>query len=490
MQFRRGVTHVAGQFCYRCTRSVPALEALRWLRDIGCAFLHLDADARLLSVGTAEPLADARVRRGQALAPWTSNGLVIARALLTPKVAGQAALLDRMPGQGRAAAALREIATTMEATPTVEGIRYLESRAAVIYWDAWSALPVRFATREVETVPAHWLTVGARSSVLTDSPRKAVTPAHALLNYCYALLEAETRIAVLAVGLDPILGIVHTDHRARRSLVYDLMEPARPDVDAYVLHRLERRTFLKADVFETREGACRLMPALAEPLATTTLHWAKVIAPVAERIAGLCASAMEGPELTKAPGSHSANAQRYRTPLTHRNASRPLRAPKLTAVQERAALHALGPARCRECGATLTNPKRACCDICLVEQPRRASARARELGAMRMAAGDPDGRSSAAARQKHRECSAQAAATRKAWRAAHPVTPNPQQFTNEIWPLIRELPVDELVRASGLSDKMCVQIRRGARTPHPMHWDAFRSLIRGKRKNSTLGTRV
>jgi hypothetical protein len=38
--------------------------------------------------------------------------------------------------------------------------------------------------------PEHWLTFGQRSSPLGGGPRLAITPAGAIVNYLYALLEA------------------------------------------------------------------------------------------------------------------------------------------------------------------------------------------------------------------------------------------------------------------------------------------------------------
>ena len=81
--------------------------------------------------------------------------------------------------------------------------------------------------------------------------RLAVTPANAMLNYLYAILEAECRIACLAVGLDPGIDILHADQKARDSLALDVMEPARPTVDALVLNLLRTRTFRAKDFFET-----------------------------------------------------------------------------------------------------------------------------------------------------------------------------------------------------------------------------------------------
>jgi hypothetical protein len=52
----------------------------------------------------------------------------------------------------------------------------------------------------------HWRSVGIRQSPLTGGPRPAVTPAHAILNYCFALLHAETRLAISTLGTDPRAG--------------------------------------------------------------------------------------------------------------------------------------------------------------------------------------------------------------------------------------------------------------------------------------------
>jgi CRISPR-associated endonuclease Cas1 len=106
-------------------------------------------------------------------------------------------------------------------------------------------------------------------SPLTKNQRKAVNPANAVLNYLYALLEAEARIAALAVELDPMVGLLHSDTSARDSLAFDLMEPIRPAVDSYLLDLLERRTFTKADFFEQLDGHCRIMPPLTEDLASS-----------------------------------------------------------------------------------------------------------------------------------------------------------------------------------------------------------------------------
>jgi hypothetical protein len=116
-------------------------------------------------------------------------------------------------------------------------------------------------------LPEHWRAFGRRASPLTRNPRLAANPANAILNYLYAILEAECRIACLAVGLDPGLGVLHADQRNRDSMALDLMEAVRPDVDAYVLDLLEGHDFRAKDFRETRQGVCRVLAPLTHHLA-------------------------------------------------------------------------------------------------------------------------------------------------------------------------------------------------------------------------------
>ena len=85
-------------------------------------------------------------------------------------------------------------------------------------------MAVKFGRRDERKVPQHWRTLGPRQSPISGSPRNAASPANALLNYLYAILEAETRIALLTVGLGSGLGLLHTDQPSPDSLALDVME--------------------------------------------------------------------------------------------------------------------------------------------------------------------------------------------------------------------------------------------------------------------------
>jgi len=113
-----------------------------------------------------------------------------------------------------------------------------------------------------------------------------VTPAHAILNYCFALLEAESRLAISALGMDSGLGLgLHTDTANRDSLVFDVLEPIRPQVETWLLDWIAKEPLRRADFFETANGNCRLMSQMCTHLGETCSAWVKLVAPWAEYVA-------------------------------------------------------------------------------------------------------------------------------------------------------------------------------------------------------------
>jgi len=178
---------------------------------------------------------------------------------------------------------------TIGISADLTGLVVAEAEAAAAYWSGWSNIAVPIGIRERPRVPEHWHTFGKRHSPLSNGPRLACNPPNAILNYLYALLEAETTLACHAVGLDPMLRIFHTDQRGRDSLALDAMEPIRPIIDAYVLAMLAQRTLARQEFVETRQGACRLAPQLATRLAQTIDTWRHHVGPVVEGIANALA---------------------------------------------------------------------------------------------------------------------------------------------------------------------------------------------------------
>lgn len=94
--------------------------------------------------------------------------------------------------------------------------------------------------------------------------RHATHPVNAMLNYAYAVLESQVRIATVFKGLDPTIGYLHACRPRRVALVYDLMEPLRPQVHRLVLNFVLSHTFTPSDFVSSHHGVCRLHPQLTK----------------------------------------------------------------------------------------------------------------------------------------------------------------------------------------------------------------------------------
>jgi CRISPR-associated endonuclease Cas1 len=429
-----------------------SLESLRWLNDLGIAFVQIDKDGRLVAISSAGS-ADARLRRAQALAAGSESGVEITRTILGEKLAGQRDNLNRLASGAGLELAFAAAESQLERADTLEELVFVERDAALAYWSAWAPVEIRFRSSSLARLPDHWHRFGKRGSPLTQAPRLAVNPINALLNYLYAILEAETRIACLTLGLDPTLGIVHTDYRSRDSLALDLMEPVRPKVDAYVLDLLGERTFKATDFYESPRGICRLLPPTTRLLAETGSTWARLVAPVAERVAQT---------LAEAPG---ARIRQLSTPLT--NQKRRARQVRRRAPAPTAPVTPKAKPTCRDCGGELPHRRRVYCDHCLPNhQPDGSGLTASEWAQRR--GHDPthseDARAARASSNIVRKRQA------REWDERHGKLVDLSAFQRDILPLIREVPLSRLQRATGLSLRYVSLIRRGERTPHPRHW--------------------
>ena len=439
-----------------------SLEALRWLADLGIRFVHLDRDGRLLAHSAVIGLDEARLRRAQALAADTPAGLDISRYLLGEKLDGQRQLLTRLSSAADLLAGFDSAAERVTLAPTVEELVYAERDAALAYWAAWRTVELRFRASDARQVPEHWLCFGRRISPLTGAPRMAVNPANALLNYLYALVEAETRIGCLTAGLDPALGIVHADYRGRDSLALDLMEAVRPQVDTYVLDLIASRVFRASDFHETRKGGCRILAPLSHQLAATAPYWGTRVAPVVERVARMLAEAT--PMAT----------DRLPTPLSGQNrldGREPLRRRPRRQQPEKPPTPT--PA-CQRCGEPLPRAGRVYCDECLPafqrEQYTEAFHRSglRAIEKSKQQGHDPTHGEAAAVRRA--KTNVQRKHEAREWDERHGKLTDLSAFKREILPLIQDVPLSRLVHATGLSLRYVSLIRRGEKTPHPRHW--------------------
>jgi len=125
---------------------------------------------------------------------------------------------------------------------TPERIRGLEGAAARVYFQAYA-----------ELLPASLGFAGRNRRPPRD-------PVNAALSLGYTLLHFEAVQASFMAGLDPLLGFYHRPAFGRESLASDLIEPLRPQLDAWVWDFFRSRT-LRGEHFAKDHDACLLNKA-------------------------------------------------------------------------------------------------------------------------------------------------------------------------------------------------------------------------------------
>lgn len=432
-----------------------SLAALRWLVDQKAAFVMLERDGSVLATtGPVHP-SDARLRRAQALAHHSGSALQIVRELITQKLTGQESVArDRLRDSG-AADAICRFRETLGRADTIGAIRLTESQAALAYWGAWRNVATNFPKNDLKKIPEHWRCFGTRASPLTGSPRHAVNPPNAILNYLYAVLESEARLAAAALGLDPGIGLLHVDSPARDSLACDLMEPIRPQVDAYLLDWISRTPLRREWFFEQRDGNCRLMGSFAERLSETSATWASAVAPVTESVAHMLSTTVHKQVRQDLPATHLTQS--------HRREARVNVSPfKLKAPPR-------PPHVCQGCGASIHHDKTFCMACGLVASTERMAQVARQG---RLAAQSAEAQASRAQTQRLNTLA------RYAWKDSdQPGWLTEKVYTERIQPRLAAITVTILAKELRVSRPYATNIRAGRRRPHPRHWETIARLV-------------
>lgn len=78
------------------------------------------------------------------------------------------------------------------------------------------------------------------------------------INYLYGMLRNNVETAVLSLGLDPALGIMHVDGYNRPSLVFDLIEPFRPIADRLLLENILNEKLKNSCALDENNSSYRL----------------------------------------------------------------------------------------------------------------------------------------------------------------------------------------------------------------------------------------
>ncbi|KAA5805337.1 CRISPR-associated endonuclease Cas1 [Alkalicaulis satelles] len=256
------------------------LDALDWLETQDTPLIRLRWDGRIQSVTgkpqyASDPEKVARQRQTRANeAARTAFGANLIRQKIEGTLENLETCFPVSDLRGRAMACAEEALAILESSPpqTVSELIGLEGKVSRAYFRTWRTTPIRWKARDLNAVPQDWLTYQSRSALRAKkvpSNRRATHPVNAMLNYAYGMLEIRTRIAIIADGYDPTIGIVHGDMRTDRdTFVFDKMEPGRPEADRRVLKMIAEGSFSAADFTVSQMGTVKVSPELARLIAT------------------------------------------------------------------------------------------------------------------------------------------------------------------------------------------------------------------------------
>jgi CRISPR-associated endonuclease Cas1 len=425
------------------------LDALKWLADQRASLTFLDRSGSVSLVTGPTAPSDARLRRAQSLAHQGGAALEIMRELMRAKLDGQQQLVRSKLTNPTAADIIAKLEESLSTAENLDTVARLEAHAASAYWSAWNQLPINFPRQDVARVPEHWRTFGTRKSVLSGSPRLATNPPNAILNYCYALLEIEARLAAAAVGLDPGIGMLHVDTPNRDSLACDIMEAVRPSVDAWLLDWIMREPFRRSDFFEQPSGNCRLLRGITTKLSETMPVWGKMVAPWAEYVARTlwATTSRIGKAPTQLTQQHRREAKGG-VPVPAAEPSKPERV-------------------CRGCGKSI-RAGRNDCGKCAVGG---ATQRLVEAGRIGRIAGHTQEALAKEGRSQRRHAKA-----RSLWKASGQASwLTPEFYSDKIQPPLSRISTSTIASRIGVSRWYAGRLRQGYR-PHPRHWQKLANL--------------
>jgi CRISPR-associated endonuclease Cas1 len=429
-----------------------SLEALRFITDVGASFSLIDKRGKALMVCSPVAPSDSKLRRAQSLAIMNGTALRLSKEIISEKLSAQAALVRGALYNDAAADIILRFRDELPAAQSIESVRIIEGQAGRCYWQCWSDVPVMWTKKDSRRIPEHWKHFGQRISQLTHSPRLSTNPPNSLLNMLYCLLENETRIAIVAMGLLPDVGMFHTDTPNRDSLVFDIMEVCRPKVDAFVLHWLQTEPFRKSDWWEDRDGSCRMVTSLAVKLCETSDTWRRLISPHVEWLAQ---------ELWNSTVKSMSKLERQllSTRLTQRH-RKSVKGSEVPAVAIPKPDHV-----CVDCGAIPDDKRRNHCGKC----GRRITIRNFRAG--RTAAQRPD-----SIAKRSRTMQAHKAAI-DSWNPSHlPAALDRDAYLNRVVPALAHVPMSRIRSTLEVSEPYARWIKIGKRLPHARHWQKLATL--------------
>jgi CRISPR-associated protein Cas1 len=202
-----------------------------------------------------------------------SPAVIRAQCAADPLIVAREIVRRKIEAELRAAAKLYELGEWLdrvEGARTLAALRVVEAKAAFAYWRHFSAMGLREAKNG--NLPRAWLRFAGRNKGAAFlGNQHAAHPVNAMLNYAYVVEAGRLAKALHARGLALTIGFLHADKAGRNSLVWDAIEPRRPEIDARVFAYLRAHEFKRADFTLAGRSTVRLKPPIASTLLSAVL---------------------------------------------------------------------------------------------------------------------------------------------------------------------------------------------------------------------------
>ena len=136
---------------------------------------------------------------------------------------------------------LKDDAIRVQKSQSKEQLRGYEGEAASVYFSVFDELILQ----------------QKKDFVFSDRNRRPPTDnVNAMLSFVYTLLTNNIASALETVGLDPYVGMMHTDRPGRASLALDMIEELRPVLaDRFVLSLINKKVVNVKDFIKKENGA-------------------------------------------------------------------------------------------------------------------------------------------------------------------------------------------------------------------------------------------
>ena len=217
------------------------LESLAWARSCGAAFVQITADGSLVTSSVPFAYEGHPIRRAQGLALVTGLDVKLARYVIAEKLDGERKNLVRLGVNDLSAFdALRE---SLDRAMSVDDVRLCEAQCASIYWRAWSRAAIRFRSRDLARIPAHWVRFDSRGFV-THWHTESCDESHkcfAQYAFFYCINRVSNRL--IGRGGGPIVGVASLGFTQPRWRVFRLLRDYTAG-DRRVRPRPARRAYL------------------------------------------------------------------------------------------------------------------------------------------------------------------------------------------------------------------------------------------------------